>query len=304
MAKTKDTPALFELIGQQGMRPGQPPRKPAGPPLEPHEDSPESRPPAHAAPHDEAHLAAGPELVVEPAPAEPAVAEHLPAAPEAAQDSSAGPAGGVAVAEPRAAAEPLVRPEGNRLRFSITTVALAAVIFFVLLSLLAAFELGRHLGYDAGRVAAIEHLQTDGSGSELRAAMQQDPQPDVLEDLDQVDRRVEAEAAMPLRVTAREQGVRLEGLNYIWVDRFTTPEAAEAARQYLASHGIECTAEASQNQWILITVEGFDYRIPQERQACDTLADTIRDLGQAYLKAGGRYRFDCFVNKKKPGDTW
>ena len=72
----------------------------------------------------------------------------------------------------------------------------------------------------------------------------------------------------------------------------------------MGDYGITATISRQGREWMLISNQGFDYRIPEERVACQRLQKRIEQIGKAYLKAGGRYRFDCFVNKKEPQETW
>jgi hypothetical protein len=233
--------------------------------------------------------------------------EDMKAEAGAPNDSSTGqtappPATQVSVAtgdSPQA----LVRPEGDRLKFSVSTLTLAMVLFAALVLLAGAFALGRRLGYGSGLQAAADRAQmiADDEFLDLR---EQPPSPGVLQDLDVVTDAVNREHAQQRRTAHAGQVGFIDDLNYVWIETFETQGAATAAREYLKNKEIESTLIENGGKWVLISREGFDYRLPEEKAACQRLSARVREVGQQYLEAGGRYGFKCYAKKKVPGSTW
>ena len=99
---------------------------------------------------------------------------------------------------------------------------------------------------------------------------------------------------------------RQADLNYIWVDTFLSAQDAQNAQHYLQSAGVETSVYqlADSSRWVLITKQGFDYRIAAHQRDCDDFVKRIQRLGEDYRKAGGQYDFDCLVKKRKANDRW
>lgn len=197
----------------------------------------------------------------------------------------------------------LVRAEGDRLKFSLSTLTLAVVLFGALVVLAGAFALGRHLGYDSGWQAAAERAQmiADDEFLDLR---EHPPNPGVLLDLGVVSDAVNRENAQQRKAARAGQVGFIDDLNYIWIETFKTKDAATTAREYLKNREIESTLIENGGKWVLISKEGFDYGLTEEKAACQQLSARIRKVGQQYLEAGGRYGFKCYVKKKLPGSAW
>ena len=196
----------------------------------------------------------------------------------------------------------LVRAEGDRLKFSVSTLTLAVVLFGALVVLAGAFALGRHLG-DSGWQAAAERAQmiADDEFLDLR---EHPPNPGVLLDLGVVSDAVNRENAQQRKAARAGQVGFIDDLNYIWIETFKTKDAATTAREYLKNREIESTLIENGGKWVLISKEGFDYGLTEEKAACQQLSARIRKVGQQYLEAGGRYGFKCYVKKKLPGSAW
>ena len=197
----------------------------------------------------------------------------------------------------------LVRPEADRLKFSVSTLTLAMVIFAVFVVLAGAFALGRHLGYDSGWQAAADQAQSVAD-DEFLALREQPPNPGVLQDLDVVTDAVNREQVRQQRATHAGQVGFIDDLNYIWIETFEDQGDATAPREYLKNNEIESTLIASGGKWVLVSNEGFDYRLPEEKAACLRLIARIKEVGRQYLQAGGRYKFTCYAKKKTPGSAW
>ena len=215
---------------------------------------------------------------VEPAPAPPRVEGRGP------------------MAEPDG--EPSCRKDGGRVRFSLSTVALAVAIMSLAMVVLAAFFVGRQVG------AAQARRSRSGDGvDQLIAVRHQLPRPEVVEDLELVSQEVLERQGRKRRAEAARRDGWITGLNYIWIDTFDSQEDAETARKFLLAEGVESkiVPVAGSNKQRLITVKGFDY--PADKAACQDLEARIRKLGEGYLTQGGRYRFNCQVTKLTK-DSW
>ncbi len=195
-----------------------------------------------------------------------------------------------------------LRINGDRMRFSLSTLGLALLITVAAVLLLGMYQIGRRSGYDQGLADAIKRAEMI-SGDEFHRLRHEPPTPGLLEDLGQVEPAVTADAARSDRTQRRETGF-IDGLNYIWVERCDSRSDALAVQQHLADLGVATTVSPQRDEWVLISNQGFDYRLPEERSASQRLQERIKAIGKAYLKSGGRYRFDCFVNKKEAQETW
>ncbi len=199
--------------------------------------------------------------------------------------------------------QPLVQSQGDRLKFSVSTLTLAMILFAVFVVLAGAFALGRHLGYDSGWQAAADRAQViaDDEFIDLRA---QPPSPGLLQDLGLVTDAVNREHAQQRRAARAGQVGFVDDLNYVWIETFTTKSDASAAREFLKNEEIESTLIENGGKWVLISTEGFDYGLAEEKAACQQLSARVREVGRQYLEAGGRYGFKCYAKKKVPGSTW
>ncbi len=239
--------------------------------------------------------------------ARPAAQQASPAsqaqpAQQAQPASQASPAQQVSPAK-GGSPQALVRSEGDRLKFSVSTLMLAMVLFAVFVMLAGAFALGRHLGYDSGWQAAADRAKMIAD-DEFREIREQPPSPGVLQDLDVVTDAVNLEHARQRRAAHAGRPGFIDDLNYVWIEAFVTKGDATTARGYLKNKGIDSTLIASGSKWVLVSSEGFDYKLPEEKAACQQLSARVREVGQQYLEAGGRYGFKCYVKKKTPGSTW
>lgn len=197
----------------------------------------------------------------------------------------------------------LVRAEGDRLKFSVSTLTLAMILFAAFVVLAGAFALGRHLGYDSGWQAAADRAQMIAD-DEFRDLRRQPPSPGVLQDLDVVTDAVNREHAQQRRAAHLGRVGFIDDLNYVWIETFATKGDATTAREHLKNKEIESTLIENGGKWVLISREGFDYGLAEEKAACQQLSARIREVGQQYLAAGGRYGFKCYPKKKVPGSTW
>ncbi len=196
-----------------------------------------------------------------------------------------------------------VQSDGDQLKFSVSTLTLAIVLFAAFVVLAGAVALGRHLGYDSGWQASADRAQMSAD-DEFRDIREQPPSPGVLQDLEVVTNAVNREHAQQRRAAHVGHLGFIDDLNYVWIETFATQGDATAAREYLKNKEIESTLIASGGKGVLISREGFDYGLAEEKAACQRLSARIRKVGQQYLQAGGRYGFKCYAKKKLPGSAW
>ena len=211
--------------------------------------------------------------------------------------------GGASPAPQSPSASKWFTAQGDRIRFSLSTVALAMVLFGAIVVVGTAFGVGRYLGKQAGATSDLQlaGLELDEQFRDLR---EQPAHPDVIEDLDRVNESVLIEQTRKIREQHQGQDGFIDDLNYIWIERFNSQDDAQAGQTYLNESGVASTIVQQNGKWLLISKDGFDYRVPQEKQACQQLSEQIRQIGKQYFKSGGRYRFDGFVKKKLPGHDW
>lgn len=198
---------------------------------------------------------------------------------------------------------PRIKTRGDRIELSLSTLSLAVMLFVVGLLLVGAFAVGKNIGYESGlrRARGEAELLSDDEFAELR---DQPAQPEVLQDLGSVEQRVVADAARERRETRPTQAGFVDNLNYVWIETFSAQEDAARAQTYLRGRQVESVPIQRNGKWILVSTEGFDYQIPEEKKASLDLLEQIKQIGREYFQAGGRYRFDGYVSKKRPGDNW
>lgn len=193
--------------------------------------------------------------------------------------------------------------QGDRVRFSLSTLTLAILIAAALAIVAVTFVVARELGHRAGWRAANEKAEIVTTDP-FREIRRQQPNPELLNDLELVNRNVRVEQDRQRRETLGGSVSFHDDLNYIWIERFNSEPEAKSAREYLNGQEVGSRLVEKNGKWILISTQGFEYGIPEQKTACRKLSERIRELGRQYFAAGGRYRFDCFVKKKLPGETW
>jgi len=201
---------------------------------------------------------------------------------------------------------PMVRSQGDRVHFSLSTLSLAMAVFTLVLLLVVAFELGRRSGIRAGQGLEFDRLHGEAS-EELLQVRDQKPNPSVLEDLDLMETTVEAEQARAQHDELSALPGRQVGWNYIWIETFNTQEEALNAQSFIKNNSVESTIHhlVQSQRWGLFSTEGFNFKIPEDRDKCEQLQEKIKVIGQAYAKSGGRYRFhQCYPVLRKTDDTW
>jgi len=198
---------------------------------------------------------------------------------------------------------PRVLAEGDRLHFSLNTLSLALAIFVAGAVVAAAFWTGSRVGYSQGIRDTMSRVEVI-SGDKFRELHEQPPQAGVLDDLGQVNSDLRAEQARRRPGAEPSAAGFVDELNYIWIERCKSRDDAIDAQHYLRGAQIDAVTIQQGGEWLLVSSQGFDYRIPEQKQACLNLVERIAQVGRQYLQAGGRYRFKSFVKKKLPGENW
>lgn len=211
--------------------------------------------------------------------------------------------------------QPTVTKRADRVQFSLSQMQLIIIGVALLIVLIAVFQAGRRsaLGPSDNPTTAEDVL---GSGSpnasvpsagaldtghrpagsaNIRTPItgQQSPPPP-------------ASQTEPQRPQRSEPRVTFEpGKSYVIVQHFSSrrvgARAAEAARQYLESHGISCVVRPGKGDLELIAIEAFDVQQDSaaaaraEKRRAEALMKRIRELGEDYnLQAG--YSFEgCYL---------
>jgi hypothetical protein len=229
-----------------------------------------------------------PEKIVEPVAAPPSQER---AVVHADQES------GAVVQKPRT-----LRVDGDRIRFALSSLHLALVIFAALLVVVLSYQWGRRGGIKTGRALSMQSVTED----EMSRLRRQEPEPGVLENLNLVPRRPAAQRPKPPAAPATRQQ-RPVGLNYVWIETVDSAEDAANAQRFLADAGVSATVHRlnRSNKWVLISKQGFDFQSPQQKQACEQLQNRIKAAGLKYAEQHGGYNFQrCYARKKKESDSW
>lgn len=200
-------------------------------------------------------------------------------------------------------AEPWVQEDGNRIRFSLSTVGLAIGIISIGMALLASFALGRYFGGQEPEQRVVSGQQRNDSDDAINLLMATEPNGTVTEDVEKSQRQWEAERESE-KPRSESTSRWIRNLNYIWIDTFASESDALTAQAFLDEQDIATElVDFGEQTWRLITATGFDYRIPEQKSACIALTQRIGELGIIYMERGGRYKFRYQVTKLK-ADNW
>lgn len=211
----------------------------------------------------------------------------------------------------RGEAAPSVSIDGERIRFSLTSLTAAVAVFGLLVLLLVAFEFGRRLGdktgFRRGHAAGRVSYSADAM-SEIEAARRQPPAPGLVETL----RPGSAGGAVPSGTVSGETAevsggsIWVRDYTYVVVQEFSIgrEEDARRAQAFLAENdlGTEIVKYPS-GAMQLITTQGYNRKDPTQRRLADQLQERVHALGVQYFAAGGGYRLEGYFKSLK-GDTW
>lgn len=208
---------------------------------------------------------------------------------------------------------PWVEVGGGRLRLALSTQALAVAIFAAGVLLVLAYQVGLRVGtgrgerrgYQAGKMDTQAEVMDD-----IQSARAGTPVEGLFEGVGTSP--IGPGAAKPASWTEPATGAGGEatwvsGYTYVVVQDFRAGAAAdvEQAQRYLHDDGIETAIVELAGDWRyrLIATQGFNRDDPVQRKLADEFLARVRQTGQTYFEAGGRYRLEGYL-KKLTADHW
>ena len=277
MAKSKRSPALFEVLGQSSE-------------------------------------GAGAKMKVPPwwsragKPAAPAESE-TPAPPEANPDA--------APPEPVCEGKtPFVEFDGSRIRLCLTSLMGAMVIALLLILAGGAYRIGTSIGYEDGMRDGFRSGQEAylaDTRDEILTARSGPPRTDVINDLRRApDESATGDAAVAGLDSPPGEGVPpdgpawVRGNTYVVVQEFTPNSGDDVllAQEFLAERGVETAVIRLADGWArLITAQGFNRKDEAQSRLAEELLARVKKIGKDYWQAGGRYKFEGYFKLLK-GDSW
>jgi len=276
VAKSKQSPALFELLDQQSTN-----KKLAVPSW--FKDTKETD--AHDTPTEAASDAVQP-------PQAPALQQR-------------GPKPTLEVSRPRTPAPddptdehpPIVRLESGRVEISLNLVNAAVVVCVALLTLFSSYLIGQSVG-----TKQSPDVQTAGIG--LTDDLLNQPLDSRVLDVanrpntlmqertpEQPKPSAESGQAKIARATATDSSSSTVGpqaiMNYIVVESFKIEhqKSAEYVQKWLAEQNLETELKKSGNRWLLVTTGGFDITQDSHKAARDQLIENLKLNGPACAEA-------------------
>jgi len=282
MAKSKRSPALFEVLGSSGEGTG---AKTKVPPWW-------SRAQGSAAPAD---------------------SEILPPERERPDAVLQEPAG--------EGKTPFIEYDGSRIRLCLTSLMGAAVIALLLILAGGAYRIGTSIGYEDGMRDGFRSGQEAylaDTHDEILTARSGPPRTDVIDDL----RRAPAEGASgdaglagssvvgldspPDEGTAPDDPAWVRGNTYVVVQEFAPRSGDDVllAREFLAERNVETAVIRLADGWArLTTAQGFNRKDEAQSRLAEELLARVQEVGREYWQAGGRYKFEGYFKLLK-GDSW
>lgn len=195
---------------------------------------------------------------------------------------------------------------GGRVHFALGWPELSVLAVLLLVIVVAAYEMGVKAGRSAAKTApppappsgAVDTETSKVERSELTpghrptsgGGVVTPPRATGAEGAKTEKQAEKPPAPLPKKEEPTAASALKGGSFYVVVQHFRQrdSDAAEAARAFLHSNGIECVIQRGQDL-MLIATEAFS----AETQAKD-LANRIRELGKEYRRTGGGYDFkDC-----------
>lgn len=204
--------------------------------------------------------------------------------------------------------------DNGRLTLSLTSTSAGVVAFALVMLMALAFWAGSSWGEGRGRTAGFKQGRESYSkeaSDEIEQARAQQPDQELVSEL-LTDRPVTPPSgslspSIPASESAADADVRkvawVEGYNYIVVQQFSSSalDDARAAQQYLLDNQIPTAIVRVKDGYRLVTIEGFNFKEPTQRQRADLLKKRITGIGQRYMAAGGRYKLEGYFAAYKGG---
>lgn len=219
------------------------------------------------------------------------------------------PSGALETTTPGRSREPLVELDGDRIRFSFTSVTAAAAVFVLMGLLASVYWWGRSSGWQSGARRGFEEGQAAYSAaaiSDIEAARRQPPATHVIGSLLEEQPGIANNRPDGTMGNASAPSRWVRDHTYVVVQEFVAgrEEDARAARAYLAREGIETEIVAQPSGAMqLISAKGFNRSDPTQRQLADQLIRRVHELGAAYWASGGGYKLEGYFKTLK-NDSW
>ncbi len=224
--------------------------------------------------------------------------------------------------KPGEPAAPLATVRGERIVFSLSSVSAGVAVFILIVIVGLGFVVGKNVGHASGVTEGFESGKRSvsaGAISEIEAARRSAPNTEIFADLGSSPVTPNAAAAgrragQPVAPQANPpteqpntRGPWVRDHTYIVVQEFKSEDKdqAEAAKLFLHDHDVESVILESKGdyRYRLVATKGFNREDPAQRRWCDQYHAKIRELGNQFVKAGGRYDLQGY-QKKLTGNRW
>jgi len=218
--------------------------------------------------------------------------------------------------------EPLFEVEGNRVRFSFTSLSAAVAIFLVLAVLTSVYVIASRSGtgaaYKRGFEAARSAEQPPPT-DEIQLARNQPPATHLLTPLTgqspvpiAANKGFKPEPTPVVRpqIAAAPPGIAtkswVQDLTYVVVQEFSASglEKAKEAQKFLGDKGVDSAVVTLAGGGVhLITTQGYNHKDAAQKKAADQLLTKVRTIGQQYYAAGGGYKLEGYYKSLKK-ENW
>lgn len=214
--------------------------------------------------------------------------------------------------------EPTFELNGNRVRFSFTSVTAAGAIFSILAVVTAGYLIGTRTGDRAGYKRGLDVARTAEPAprsGEIELARAQPPATHLLAPLtgqpaaaNPAPKPTKSEPTTPTSAPNRPVPASgwVKDLTYIVIQEFAagSGEKAKAAQQFLAQKGVDSAMVTVAGGGLhLITTQGYNHKEAAQKKAADLLLAKVRTIGGQYYAAGGGYKLEGYYKTLKK-DNW
>ncbi|NOT00334.1 MAG: hypothetical protein HOP29_06870 [Phycisphaerales bacterium] len=205
----------------------------------------------------------------------------------------------------------IVRVQGSRLILSFSSFSAGVAVALLIAVVFGVYVGGRsggrneglREGFDAGRQSIEATALND-----IEAARRSAPNGDVFGDLpsspvDAARSSTKTDESAADKGSAAATGAFsvVKGHTYIVVQAFRSRDDADRAQTFLHDRGVETVILTSDSQatypFHLVTQKGFNCDDAEQKHWCDEYHAKIKELGEEYVKAGGRYKLEGYQKK-------
>ncbi len=201
---------------------------------------------------------------------------------------------------------PIFRFDGDRVRFSFSSIVAAGVVFVFLVVLLGLFEWGRQSGLADGKRLGFAQGRASYEADAMDEIQQARMQPASTHLVESLLRDAEKPGAGKLNEapdpSGKSQPKWVRGFTYVVAQEFSAGSDgdAERARDFLLDHGVPTAVVALPTGGIqLITIQGYNHYDRSQKQLGEKLLEKVQGVGTMYYAEGGRYRFDGYFRTLK-----